>query len=292
MIEPENGQTPETPDAIVSRLAHLLATASSEHSHYQTLPDFVQGQIRQYMAIEYRPDQVNLDQSRYDWLCRRLDCADMRVTEIGANLGYFCLRLAQDHAARTSLYEPIEAYAEAVQLMAELTGLGDQVAAYGRPVVLSEITDLPRSDLLICLNVLHHAGRTFANAEVDTVAAWRAYALQYLGALQQRSEWLLFQIGNTLDGEPLCPGDQVLPFTRNLLQESGWTVVTVGVVSDFKGLRYDSFAADDLHRAPVIHCRRNAGTGLVDYFQADQRVAEMITGLAQRPIWLCRRTDV
>lgn len=287
-MEPTDGQGPEV---IVARLAHLLATANSEHSHYQTLPDFVQDQIRQYMAIEYRQDQVNLDQSRYDWLCRHLDCANMRVTEIGANLGYFCLRLARDCAARTSMYEPIKAYAEAVHLMAELTGLGDQVAAHGRPVALPEITDLPWSDLLICLNVLHHAGRTFATAEVDSVAAWRVYALRYLDALHQRGGWLLFQIGNTLDGEPLCSGDHVLPFTRDLLQESGWTVVAAGVVSDFERLHYDSFAVDDLHRAPVIHCRRNVGTGLVDYFQADQQVAEMITGLAQRPIWLCRRTD-
>jgi hypothetical protein len=288
MIKPGDEQLSQS---IVARLAHLLATTNSEHSNYQALPDFVLDQIRRHMTIEYSQDQVNLDQSRYDWLCRHLDCTDMTVTEIGANLGYFCLRLAQDYAAQACMYEPIAAYAEAVDLMAGLTGLGDRVVAHGRPVALPEIADLSRSDLLICLNVLHHAGRTFAKAEVENVAAWRAYALRYLAALRQRGDWLLFQIGNLLDGEPLCDGDQVLPFTRDLLQESGWSIVAVGVVSDFEKLSYDSYAVDELHGAPIIHCRRNMSTDLVDYFLGDQCVAEMITGLAQRPIWLCKKSN-
>ena len=155
-------------------------------------------------------------------------------------------------------------------------------------MALPQIAELPSSDLLICLNVLHHAGRSFALEDVGDISAWRDYALRYLSALRQRGGWLLFQIGNLLDGKPLCAGEDVLPFTLDLLRESGWDVMACGVISDFESLHYDSYAAKEVQSAPVFHCRRNAESGFVDYFQADKRVAQMITGLAQRPIWLCK----
>lgn len=275
--------------ATVEELSRLLRGSESEHRNYQALPDFALDRLKQFQFGDYAQDQVSLDAPRFDWLGRHLDCSGKKVSEIGANLGYFCLRLAREHGAQAHAFEPIGEYARSIEILAALTGLDGQIVASAVPIGLSEIGDLPRGDLLICLNVLHHAGRSFATDEVRTPADWRNYARRYLTACRQAGEWLLFQTGNMQSGEPLFAGDEIVPFTRELLEDSGWQVNQLGLIIDFDELTYESFADTEIARAPVFHCRRNQDTGLVDYFHKGQCVASLMTGLAQRPLWLCRR---
>ena len=274
--------------AAARELQALLAEQVRDHGNYQVVPEVV---LRHFSAAEqplYRQEQLALDAPRFTWLRDHLDCTGMVAVEIGANLGYFSIRLADSCGATVHAYEPIAAYAKAVNLMAQVIGLGARVHGHAEPVPLEKVAALPACDLMVSLNVLHHAGRSFATDVVRDENSWREYARRYLSACAGRAKWLFFQTGSTMGGSALFPSADAVPFTAKLLEDSGWSVVQTGVIADFSALTYASFSRAELDRVPRTSCRRDPATGLVAYTRDGKQVAALPTGLAQRPLWLCR----
>lgn len=272
----------------IARLTALLATDAGRFANYQTLPPVAAARLPGLARTSYRQQQLSLDEPRYHWLTQELNVSGMKVLEIGASLGYFALSLAAEHSVQATAYEPVPAYSEACTLLAEICGLARRVTCVNAAVGLDDLEGLPEVDLIIHLNVLHHAGTVYDAKQVRQMGGWEAYVVEYLWRLSTRANHLFLQTGNVSDGDALFPGERTLPHLLDVLRRAGWEVIKVALIDDFENFVYRTFTPAELGDAPVITCWRNSETGLVDYFHEGGVVASLITGLAQRPLWLCR----
>lgn len=275
--------------AIVDRINHLLSGKHGRFAAYQELPEAVLRSAPALRHMSYQSRQLGLDAPRYQWLVQCLaGLRKLTVVEVGANLGYFSLSLAADLDCHVNAYEPLEDPAETCSLLAELSGLHERVVCHRRGVDLDDLDRLPDADLLISLNVLHHAGSVFGADEVERAGGWRAYSLQWLRRAARKYRMLFLQTGNKSSGPALFESADAVPYVSTLLDAAEWDVEAVGIISDFAQFRYDTWTGESLERAPATTCRRNPDTGLVDYLRDDRIVASLAKGLAQRPLWFCR----
>ena len=273
----------------LGRLAALLGQDVGKFGRYQVLPPVALERCPALAELGYdQAGHVPFDGPRYGWLTRNLDLAGLSVVEAGANLGYFALSLAAEYGGPVRALEPVAVFSEACALIARLCGLKDQVTCINEGLALDDIEGLPETDLIVLLNVLHHAGTVFDADRIAALGGWEAYAREYLARLGRRAVWLFFQIGNTARGEALFPGREAIPFVHTLLTVAGWTVEKIGIVEDFERLSLSTVTPEAIAELPRIWCRRNPESGLVDYFEGERLLASLATGMAQRPLWLCR----
>jgi len=274
----------------IQALESLLNDVSERFNNYQRIPQPILDQHPELGDLSYQQNQLVLDEERYRWLLENGEIAKgMSVVELGASLGYFSLSLAKSFDANVTAYEPIKEYSQATQLIAEISSIDNQLKTKPFGPCLEDLDGIPESDLHINLNVLHHGGNVFDREKAEELGGWRNYAKTYLSKLATKAKFLFFQTGNVADGVGLFPGLESVPYLKNLLEESGWEVVAVGVNQNLPELNYTTYKGEGMVKAPLYHCARNTETNLVDYFQNDQKVASLETGLAQRPLWFCRR---
>jgi hypothetical protein len=81
----------------------------------------------------------------------------------------------------------------------------DNVEVIQQAVGLNELEQLPKSDLLLHLNVLHHAGHDFDSSIVPNKSAFPQYAQRYLTHLRKRTTEMLFQMGSNWGGDKNQP---------------------------------------------------------------------------------------
>ena len=274
-----------------NELQDQLGSFNELFSHYQQIPDFVFDKyFDENFEPEYEVKQLLLDAPRYKFLTSNLNCNNLSVVEIGSNLGYFCLSLAHDFDCRAKGFEPITNYQIAATLLAEICGLTELCRFSEKSISLADINYLPQADLYIELNVMHHAGVVFDKEYVENLKGWRNYTIAKLEAYRTKSKFLFFQTGNTANGNTLFPSSDAVTFTSEILQESGWEIQALGTIPDLSKLQYEKHNSKQLALGTTYVCSRNPTTNLVDYFFDGTLSASLITGLASRPIWLCRNT--
>jgi hypothetical protein len=239
---------------------------------------------------------IRLDEERLSWLTDHLDVAGKRVVGIGANLGYFTFRLADERHAQVVAFEPYEPHARAMTLIAELCGLSDNVEVRNQGVALAEVGSLPESDLVLFLNVLQHAGQDFDAELVRSPAEWEAYAVSYLQELRGRTQHLLYQQGYAWLGHagPLCPDADMFDLTARVLTSAGWKIRSCGVIRDLGRPHYVDYplSPDSLNPValpePSTSLLSRATRRLLR--QPAHRISRYNPGFyrfAQRPLILC-----
>jgi hypothetical protein len=274
---------------VLLELKELLPQEKGEHHNYQDLESLVQVLSGEQHSVGYTQEQIPLDAQRFQWIKARIAAiAGVRsVLEIGGNLGYLCLRLMQELGVQATCVEPIEDYVRISTLLAKGFGLAHLYR--GRPalVLWDNLAELPQADVLINLNVLHHAGRVFDNDVVARLGGWGAYAQSYLEKLSHKGRYLFFQTGNTWPSARLFGNTEAPEFLADILNRSGWRVVDVGICDKLPQLTFSSYPFSQMQSIPRIWCQRNPSTDLVDYFQGNTLLASFPTGLAQRPLFFC-----
>ena len=272
------------------RLRHLLEGGVGKFGRYQELPPAVLRRCPGAADIGYETrGHIPFDGPRYRWLLDNIDVAGLAVTEVGANIGYFALSVADSGAGSVRAFEPVTAFSDACAVLAEICGFEDRLVSINAGLTLDAIDSLPAVDLVIMLNVMHHAGTVFDQDAVIGKGGWEAYAGDYLKRLAGRARYLFYQVGNSAAGVALFPGREALPYTHALLTAAGWRVDKVAVVDDFETLSLKTVDGDAIGDLRRLWCRRNEDSGLVDYLDQSGVVASLTTGMAQRPLWLCSR---
>jgi len=269
-------------------VANLLQIDVGKFGHYQQIPPAIIKKAPGLKNINYNQDQVELDSERYAWLKSVYRGANFDAIEIGANLGYFSLSLAAELGASVEVYEPISVYMEVCKILSRLSGIECLIHIQNNSLEAKDLKFLRNVDLIINLNVLHHAGCTFDIDMVQTRSEWEVYAKRYLTLLSHKTRYLFFQTGNTWKGQSLFSGENSIHFLFELLNDGNWEVLSIGVIDDPNNLVYSTYSASEIDRVPRIYCRRNRMTDLVDYFLDGTVIASLKTGLAQRPLWFCR----
>ncbi len=273
----------------LQKVRDLIAAHPGQFGSYQSLPPCVTEALPDDLGFDYQPNQILLDRPRYDWLTGSLDLDRWKVADLGANMGYFSLRLASERQADVLAVEPIPAYAQLICLLTSVCSLEASLRCEQASIGLDQIAELPERDLMLLLNVIHHAGVKYDSERVAGLDGWRDYARTYLERLAGRTRWLLLQFANVWNGQVLFDSAETVPFTAQLLADAGWRVDRVGVILDFETLAYETHAGDAWGEIPAVSIMRNRQTNLVEYTLEDRLVGTFPTGLAQRPLWLCER---
>ena len=94
-----------------------------------------------------------------------------------------------------------------------------------------------------------------------------------------------------MNGSSIFDSKETIPFIRSLLMESGWKILKIGIIEDLNKLTYKSYDESEIKKIKVFNCSRNKKTNLVDYFLDGVLVSSLLTGLAQRPLWFCKKKD-
>lgn len=213
-----------------SELQRLYADFS-KHSVYQNVPDFVSAELGYTEAIDEgwrgdRPRLAFLDECRTPargetWL------------DFGANTGFFVLSLA--HRCPQTFFIAVEvnpSHARFIERVADYFEMRN-VEVIQRAVGLRELPRLPRSDFMLHLNVLHHAGHDFDAELVTERSGFAEYTRRYLASLREVTDAMLFQMGSNWGGDrnqPLVDGradaEKLVTFSAWLLN-SGWTPLAI-----------------------------------------------------------------
>jgi hypothetical protein len=185
-----------------AELQNLYADAS-KHSVYQNIPDFVSAELGYTETIDenWRGDRPRLAYM----LDSRTPTAGESWLDFGANTGFFTLSLARQFPhARFVAVEANPNHARFIARVAQYFGMSN-VEVIQRAVGLADLHELPQSDCLLHLNVLHHAGHDFDAGLVAEKGRFPDYARRYLGLLRERANGMFFQMGSNWGGDKRQP---------------------------------------------------------------------------------------
>jgi hypothetical protein len=159
-----------------------------------------------------------------------------KMIDIGGNAGYFSISLVDcGLSSGSTVYDKNVDALAAGRLMAEALNLGDRIQFVERGVDLEFVRNLPLTDTVICLNVLHHAGAHF---DVESVRAggWESYAREWLSELAKKTGTLILGLGfkNAKPRHWNIPASNRAGRFYDLAQEAGWTVIYDANVHDLE----------------------------------------------------------
>ena len=225
-------------DRLKERLSALYADLS-KHSVYQNIPGFVSQALGFRVRID---EQWRGDQVRLSYIESRLSSPGLvNWCDFGANTGYFAFTLAHEHPERRIL--AVEANANHVEFMDLVRQAFDvsNVTLLGEAISLDSLDRIRGQDVLLHLNVLHHAGSDFDRDRVRGVEDFPAYAHEYLSRLTGCTRHLVFQVGTNLWGDKARPvvdyrdDASKLALLVDLLRNSGWDVGEVAYATRSEG---------------------------------------------------------
>lgn len=226
-----------------------LYADSSKHSVYQNVPDFVSAELGYTESID---ESWRGDRPRLAFLATYRTPANGEVwLDFGANTGFFVLSLAHNFP-QTSFFA-VEAnpnHARFIERVARYFGMHN-IEVIQQVVGLRELLTLPRSDFMLHLNVLHHAGHDFDAELVPERKVFSEYARRYLSALSYVAGAMLFQMGSNWGGDRNRPlvdaradGVKLATF-RAWLGNSGWNPHTVAYAHRDDGGRVEYEKLED-----------------------------------------------
>ena len=266
----------------------LLYEEVSKHSAYQSIPEFVTSAIGYQVPIqeEWRDDKI-----RWRYFSGVLtDPKLLKWCDFGANTGFFALTLAHTFPERQVL--AIEAnssharFIETVMSSFNLANLSIRTEA----VTIDNLSSIPPQDVLLHLNVLHHAGMDFDKGRVSGPGDFMAYAEDYLHRLRGRTRTLVFQLGSNLWGDKSKPivdhwddATKLLLYCR-LLIRSGWRIDHIAYASKgANGIEYSS-----LSETIVAHLRKELPeTSAVQKELGRYNLTQHVGEFYRRPLFIC-----
>jgi len=208
-----------------------LYADSSKHSAYQNVPDFVSAELGYTESID---EGWRGDRPRLAFLTEyRTPAPGEKWLDFGANTGFFTLSLAHNHPQTDFI--AVEANPNHAQFIKRVAYYFEMrnVEVIQQAVGLRELPMLPRSDFMLHLNVLHHAGYDFDADLVPDRAGLPEYARRYLSGLHEATTAMLFQMGSNWGGDRNQPlmgvradAEKFITFSE-WLRDSGWADLAV-----------------------------------------------------------------
>jgi SAM-dependent methyltransferase len=278
-----------TTEQLRNELRRLYADGS-KHSVYQNVPEFV----RTALGYSEKIDELwRGDTARYQYLLSKVPWAGQSVVDVGANTGFFTLSLAHRHPdARVTAVEGNPNHAAFIRRIVQLFHL-DNVEVLCAYADRAGSRRLSECDVMLLLNILHHAGVDFDQGSVSDPQDVADYAVEYLRRLRTRTHRLVFQMGYDWGGnkqKPIVPAPEdarKVVYTGQLLRAAGWTIqaVAVGHATDQPPYR----AYHDLPSSviDVLNERRDEATSLPVVGGALDSQASALSKFYRRPLFLC-----
>lgn len=220
----------------LSQKLSTLYSDDTKHSNYQNVPEFVREQLGYSETID---EEWRGDTARYGYIQESLEFkTGMIIGDIGANTGFFTLSLGHLYKDLTFIaYEANPNHVEFMELIIKEFGLRN-ILIKKFIVDLDNIEQLQAHNILLFLNVLHHAGYDFDNHIISNkVEEFEKYALEYLLRLKEKTEKIVFQMGSNWGGDKLNPiidrEDDYgkIIYISNLFIKTGWKIEDIALAT-------------------------------------------------------------
>lgn len=204
-------------------LAAAYAQAQERHGHYIRMPDSCAARL----GLPQGFDTFGVA-ARYA-LIRAFVAENQPVetaVDLGGNCGFVPLSLLGDGLIKQAVvYDVDQDILQFGERVADAMQLQERCEFVARPVALDTIDNLPAADLLICQNLIHHAGATF-DQEAAKRMGWENYAMALLSSLRQKYKFGVIAMGFK-SGKPRkwrVPKVRRAERFRSMLERSGWRV--------------------------------------------------------------------
>ena len=210
-----------------------LYNRSTKHSSYQMLPSA----LRSLFKADELITRSRHERERLDFIRSAVDFTDKRVLDIGANTGYFSFEAIDAGAAEVVAYEGNSNHATFVEQAGALTKYHIDVRAESYPFVVDTVNHY---DIVLLLNIVHHLGDDYGDAEVDKSDA-KAQMLHGVNNLSFNCRTMVFQMGFNWKGnrnDGLFENGtkrELIQYVREGI-EGYWTVESVGVAQRRGGI--------------------------------------------------------
>lgn len=166
------------------------------------------------------------------------------MIDLGGNSGYFCLSLIDAGMANKATVYDIDMLGESLaagRTMADLLSIADRIQFVKQKIELEFVQNLPAVDTMICLNLLHHAGRLF-DVESVNENGWGRYAQEWLAAMRNKSRLAI--VGLAFDSEAPPNWDEPTKsraerFAR-IADSAGWSILYYANVRELERLGVDA----------------------------------------------------
>jgi hypothetical protein len=160
------------------------------------------------------------------------------VIGLGYNAGYFCLSLLDaGMAERATVYDVYPKASAAGRAMARRMDLSHRIEFVDRALDLDFVRTLPKVDMIICLNLLHHAGIKFDKAAVGR-DGWESSAAAWLSEMQRKCELAIVGIGfeETKQRNWDAPHPDRPARFAQCMERAGWSLLYDANVRDIEKL--------------------------------------------------------
>jgi hypothetical protein len=105
---------------------------------------------------------------------------------------------------------------------------------------LNEINQIPKCDIMLHMNVIHHAGVDFDKEIISSIQHYIEYVTEYLKRLSSKCNRLVFQMGYNWGGNKKTPIVEVSNIIKmielqvDIFKSSGWRVSTMGLYDNLE----------------------------------------------------------
>lgn len=181
--------------------------------------------------------------------------------DLGGNCGFFGLSLLQEQIIERALildHEPL--MIKFGHEVARYMGLDENIDFQEQSISLDGLANMPDCDVVICQNLLHHAGSIFDLEQVQH-GGWGDYASRFLTALRSKAGHAVISV-NFEEGKPVNwynnPEEKAAHFAE-LMEEAGWKVQRMGRVYDLVKDRMSSGKSDAVSSSTASGLLMNRG---------------------------------
>jgi len=251
----------------------------SRHLNYQNFEE----------KVYLKNNKINLDKLRFDWIKKIIGKNKIKnLTDIGSNLGYMCVNFNKYYNAKCIGYEYEKpTFFRANKIKKNL----NNIKYINKGLNLKNLTKIKYSDLIIHLNVLHHAGHMYDKKIISDKKDWINYSIKYLKILNKKSKFLFFQTGNVNYNQNYFESKETYKVLPYILNKAGWKINKIGAINfSKKKLTYETYKMSEIKQIPNISCKRNKKGNKVFYYNKTKKIFTHEAGVLQRPLFWCIST--
>lgn len=181
------------------------------------------------------PGDKHFETPRADFIKKFIDYKNKTVLDIGCTTGFFVFDALDSGAKKAICYEGA---ADAYEALVGYIEQSPESIEHYNSYFDFQTDEIPRSDVVHLLNVVHHFGDDYG-ADVDIGKA-KSMMIDNIDAFAQYSDNMIFQMGYNWKGNVNYPlfdrgeKQEVIDFIRNNLKE--WRIEGIGIpvlVNDF-----------------------------------------------------------
>lgn len=172
----------------------------SKHSHYQILAK----PLQDILPLKDVKIFSRFEQERLQFILETVPYMEASLADIGGNTGYFTFELISRGAKSAWFIEGNSDHSAFVQEAVQVLKWEDKIKVFSQYIHFERDIPFKKVDICLLLNVLHHVGDDYGEAQLSIEAA-KQNILTSLAQLAEHSNYLVFQLGFNWQGNKNLP---------------------------------------------------------------------------------------